>query len=177
MNSTRENRRAPSRLSVFHGAAIGSFLAASAAMFSGCGSLSTATGGSPSELHLFAVPAAIRLDNRPVPDGIGVRIYASAQGKAQGIPLKSGRLEIWMYDGTIVPSKLAEAKPLRIWTFSSAELEPFAATTTLGEGYQMALRWDDKVPKSKVVTVVARFRPVRGQDLVSTANTIAVSVR
>ena len=91
--------------------------------------------------------------------------------------MKSGRLEIWMFDGAVVPSKLTEAKPLRVWSFSANELEPFAATTTLGAGYQMALRWEDKVPKAKVVTVVARFHPNRGPELVSTANTIAVSGR
>lgn len=148
-----------------------------AAIVSGCASLQSAGEGSPSELHLFAVPAAIRLDNHPGADGIGVRIYASAQGKAQGIPLKSGRMEIWMYDGTITSSNLIEAKPLRVWTFSAKELAPFAATTTLGVGYQMALKWEDKVPKARVVTVVARFHPVHGPELVSTANTIAVSGR
>ena len=177
MNASPEDRRAHRCFSVFNGVVMVSLSVASLAMMAGCGSLQNGNGGPPSELHLFAVPAAIRLDNHPGVDGIGVRIYASAQGKAQGIPLKSGRLEVWMYDGAIDPSKLSEAKPLRVWTFSSTELVPFAATTTLGNGYQMALKWDDKVPKARVVTVVARFHPAKGPDLVSTANTIAVSAR
>ncbi len=177
MSAAPEGRRAHCCFSVFNGVLAVSLWVISVAIVSGCGSLQSAGGGPPSELHLFAVPAAIRLDNHPGVDGIGVRIYASAQGKAQGIPLRSGRLEIWMYDGTIASSKLSEAKPLKVWTFSSTELETFAATTTLGAGYQMALKWEDQVPKARVVTVVARFHPAKGPDLVSTANTIAVSAR
>ncbi|MEN9676501.1 MAG: hypothetical protein RIS76_2397, partial [Verrucomicrobiota bacterium] len=49
---------------------------------SGC---ATGGGQSVSELHLFGVPVALNLDPTPGPDGIGVRVYASDAGGAEGV--------------------------------------------------------------------------------------------
>ena len=143
----------------------------------GCGTSGTHASGSPAELHLFAVPSAIQVGERPIADGIGVRIYASAAGKAQGVPLRAGRLEIVMFDGTPRSAEIRSTNPAQIWAFSAPELVPFETTSTLGTGYQLALSWGDKPPKGKVVTVIARYYSSRGAELVSTANTIAVKRR
>lgn len=143
----------------------------------GCASGGRLDGSAPDELHLFAVPTAIPVGDRPVADGIGVRIYASPAGKAQGIPIRSGRLEIVMFDGTPTPSTMRTATPLHVWSFTAGELVPFVASTSLGTGYQLALGWGTTPPSRKVVTVIARYHPQRGPELVSTANTISVKSR
>lgn len=145
--------------------------------WAGCASGGKSDRSSPAELHLFAVPTAIPVGDRPVADGIGVRIYASPAGKAQGIPIRSGKLEIVMFDGTPGPSTIGSVTPLHVWSFTAGELVPFVASTTLGTGYQLALGWGNTPPSRKVITVIARFHPQRGPDLVSTANTISVKSR
>ena len=160
------------------GPRVGGLLALLALLVSvGCASGGKSDGSAPDELHLFAVPTAIPVGDRPVADGIGVRIYASPAGKAQGIPIRTGRLEVVMFDGTPTPSTIRTATPLHVWSFTAGELIPFVATTSLGTGYQLALGWGISPPSRKVVTVIARYHPNRGSDLISTANTISVRSR
>ncbi len=175
----RLDRHSLSLLRPFKWSRTGAYLAVVILMFLniGCGTRGTLAGGSPAELHLFAVPSAIQVGERPIVDGIGVRIYASAAGKAQGVPLRSGRLEIVMFDGTPSMAGMRSIIPVHIWAFSAPELVPFVATSTLGTGYQLALSWGTTPPSGKVVTVIARYYPVRGAELVSTANTIAIKRR
>lgn len=143
----------------------------------GCATSGQSASGLPGELHLFAVPAALQLDDRPGPDGIGVRVYASAAGKSRGLEIRAGVLEVLLFDGSPTVAQMKNAKPLKIWSFPASELSPFVAVTSLGTGYQMALNWEANRPSGSVVTVIARYHPLQGAELVSSANTIAVNSR
>ncbi len=126
------------------------------------------------EIHLFGIPVALDLDGRPGTDGIGVRLYASPSDRARGMPIKEGRLEILMFEGAVEAAALGTATPLRTWTFEAGQLAQFQSETSLGTGYQLALRWEENRPKGKAVTVVARYRSPAGAVLLSTANSITV---
>lgn len=130
-----------------------------------------------SELHLFGVPVALDLDGRPGPDGLGVRIYASAPGVARGIALRQGVLDVLMFEGALGAGELRVTPPRRVWSFEPASLKPFAAETSLGIGYQLALRWDQAGPRTATVTVIARYRAPDGVELWSTANTVSVTAK
>lgn len=126
------------------------------------------------EVHLFGLPVALDLDGRPGADAVGVRVYASDGARARGIPIRSGRLEIVMYDGAFDTPQLAGQAPLRTWTFGPSELAPLAGGTSLGTGYQLALRWAPARPTARAVTVIARYHSPKGDTLVSEPNSIPV---
>jgi hypothetical protein len=142
----------------------------------GCASLGGGGGHDPvGEVHLFGMPVALRPGGRAAPDGIGVTIYASEPGGTRGIIIQKGALDVLMYDGPVAESDLNSAKPLKIWTFDAGQLRGLTGTTFLGEGYQLALKWDQDRPKGKVVTVVARYRAAGRADLYSAPSTISVT--
>jgi len=141
---------------------------------SGC---ATGGGGGVSELHLFGVPVAINLDQKPGPDGIGVRIYASAAGGGEGIAIRQGTLEVLLFDGIVSAAVAQTTPPLKVWSFNPSELKPYAGKTSLGAGYQLALKWGAEVPRQSVVTVIARYRSTEGALLWSSANTVSVAMK
>ncbi len=124
------------------------------------------------EVHLFGVPVALDLDGRPGPDGVGVRVYASEGGRAHGVAIRDGHLEILMFDGAFEAPALAGRAPLKVWTFAPKELAPFSADTSLGTGYQLALSWGANRPTGRGVTLLARYVSPDGRALVSSPNSI-----
>ncbi len=146
-------------------------------LLSGCAGGGRLGGGDVSEVHLFGVPVALNLDGAPGPDGIGVRIYASGPSMARGIEVRQGVLEVLMFDGTVDPAAVRTARPAKVWTLDAAALRPYAAETSLGIGYQLALRWDSSQPSNAVVTVAARYRTPGGRELWSAANTVSVALK
>ena len=124
------------------------------------------------EVHLFGVPVALHLDGRPVPDAVGVRVYASNNGRAHGLAIARGRLEIVMFDGVFDPPATPVPQPLKIWSFGPRELVPFAAETSLGTGYQLALRWGNDRPTGTAVTVLARYTTPDGTAFESSTTSI-----
>lgn len=133
------------------------------------------TGDRLTELHLFGVPVALELNGRPGPDGLGVRIYATAGPAARGIAIRRGTLDILMFEGPVDPALIASLPAQQVWSFSAANLSTLAAETSLGIGYQLALRWEKAPPREPLVTVVARYRSPEGQIFYSTADAIAIS--
>jgi len=97
--------------------------------FIGC---ATSTDANVRELHLFGVPVAINLDQNPGPDGFAVRVYASNGRAASGIPIRTGRLELALYDGA-KPNGVPESQPpLRVWTYDVAALKAHAGKSSIG---------------------------------------------
>ncbi|MFM7099808.1 MAG: hypothetical protein ACKO3N_01395 [Verrucomicrobiota bacterium] len=156
-------------------------LALAAALLAGCNSAPSrpprSRGGAVDELHLFGVPVALNLDGRPGPDTLGLRIYASAAGAARGIPIRQGRLEVLMFDGTVSGSAFRDTPPLKAWTLDAAALQALTAETSLGTGYQLALGWGEQRPRGPVVTVIARLRIPGRPDLYSSPGTISVTLQ
>lgn len=135
-------------------------------------------GGTPAELHLFGNPVAMNLDGIPGPDGIGVRIFASASGRAVGLPITQGTLEILLFDGVLAAQESAEPpQPLKVWTFNPQDLKGYQAETSLGAGYQFALQWGPERPRQVRVTVIARLRLPNGSVLASDSSSISVNVK
>ena len=138
-----------------------------------------ATGGgrTVSELHLFGVPVALNLDPVPGPDGVGVRVYASDAGGTKGVAIRQGILEVLLYDGVVSPTAARTTPPLKVWSFNPTALKAYEGKTSLGAGYQFALKWAPETPRQPVVTVVARYRAPNGTALWSAANTVTVSMK
>ncbi len=146
----------------------------------GCGGAGKAARGgrdAVADLHLFGVPVALNLDGVPGPDGIGVRIYASGPGVARGVAIRQGTLEVVLLEGVVDAGAVGTTKPLKVWSFDAPALKPLIAETSLGLGYQLALRWGKDRPTDKVVTVVARYRSPAGAVIYSTSNTISVQMK
>ena len=126
-------------------------------------------------VHLFGMPVAIRLHQRPGPDAIAVRVYATSTREAHGQPIRSGTLEILAFEGPLAPGKTLPSAPAATWTFTPEQLKPFAGDSRLGTGYQLSLPWTGPAPKRANVTVVARYTaPHLAQPVVSGSATIAV---
>ena len=155
-------------------------IAAVGFLCAGCGGAGKAARGSRgavADLHLFGVPVALNLDGVPGPDGIGVRIYASGPVLARGIAIRQGTLEVLLFEGVVDAGAVGTTKPLKVWSFDVAALKPLVAETSLGLGYQLALRWGAERPADNVVTVVARYRSPAGAVIYSTSNTISVRMK
>lgn len=135
------------------------------------------SGGAVGEIHLFGVPVTLTAPGKSAPAGIGVRIYASAQGGSRGIPIRKGVLEVLMFDGPVPEGGVATQTPLKIWSFSPEQLRAYTDVSFLGDGYQLALPWEKSVPKSRIITVAARYRNGSGGVLYSAPGAISVSGR
>lgn len=109
-----------------------------------------------SELHLFGLPSAVDLDGRPGPDGITVRIFASTATEPRGVPIRSGTLEILLFDGPLPPGQPLPSKPLHVWSLTPQQLLPLASESKLGTGYQLTLPWTGTPPTRASVSVIAR---------------------
>lgn len=128
------------------------------------------------ELHIFCNPVAINLDGLPGPDGIGVRLFASGRTTAKGLPIKQGMLEIAMFDG--VPTDFSKTDPSKVWSFPTDRLRAFGSSGRLGVSYQFALPWGDARPRQNSVTVIARYTPPKGGEVVvSDLGSISTSVK
>lgn len=133
--------------------------------------------GGIDELHLFTVPVALNLDREPGPDGFEIKVYASSAERAKGVPITKGSLEVVMYDGVVSAGGLEAAKPLHTWTYTAAQLKPFASTSSLGVGYRMAIRWAKDSPKGASITVVVRHLLPKRETIYSSPSVIAVEAR
>ncbi len=138
---------------------------------------STLDGGSKpvGEIHLFGLPTALTVAGSSQAGGVGVRIYASEVGGSKGIPIKTGQLEVLMFDQSAAGLDPQKDKPLKIWTLNAAALNPFLSATMVGAGYQLELKWDKERPTGKVFTVVARYRNSGKRDIYSSPAAIAIA--
>jgi hypothetical protein len=140
--------------------------------FIGC---ATSTDANVRELHLFGVPVAVNLDQTPGPDGFAVRVYASNGRAASGIPIRTGRLELALYDGA-KPNGVPESQPpLRVWTYDGAALKAHAGKSSIGWGYRFAPAWGDAKPTRDRITVVVRYVSPSGEMISSSPSVISMT--
>jgi hypothetical protein len=128
-------------------------------------------------IHLYAVPVALNFDQAPGPDGFAARIYASNGRSSKGVPIKSGTLDVLMFDGGVKESELTTREPLRVWTYTAAELRELARKTSLGTGYYLSPRWDDAKPTRERFGVVARYTALPGVTIYSASSTISMTLK
>jgi hypothetical protein len=142
-----------------------------------CGCATVTPGTSPEEIHLFGVPAALNLDNLPGPDGVGVRIYASTTTVAKGLAIRSGTLDILMFDTPGQATNPEGNKPRHMWSFTPSQLKLVSGETSMGLGYRLALPWGPDKPPGHSVTVIARYLPRKGKPIYSSPSTIGLTVK
>ena len=127
-------------------------------------------------LYLFARPVAVRSENARTPDGFVVTLYATRGNNAQGVVIKSGKLEILMFDGVLKDNDPQSATPLHIWTYPAAELNKYMGKSSLGMAYHFTPQWGQAKPTRNNITVVARYIPPQGSAIYSSASTISVPI-
>ncbi len=125
------------------------------------------------ELHLLTMPVALNLDGAPGPDGVAVKLFANVGNATKPAPIRSGEIEIVLFDGLLNGTSNPLPKPAHIWTFTAKELKGFETQAMVGTGYQLTLRWGAFKPKSDRVTVIARHPLGEGRYLYSTPGVIA----
>ncbi len=151
-------------------------LALSALLTAGCGTPGGASHGID-EVHLFGLPAALNLDNIPGPDAFSVRVFASSSTLAKGVAVRTGAIEIVLYDGGYTAGQTMDAPPLRTWSFTPQQLKGLANENRLGIGYEFTLPWAGTPPKRNRITIVARYRPPTGAPVISGPSSITLTVR
>ncbi len=135
---------------------------------------SARSSGGIEEVHLFGIPVAMNFDRTVGPDGFVVRVFASSHARAKGLPVRSGLIEILMYDGTFREGTQVAPKPTKVWSFPAAKLDGYATESSLGLGYQFALKWETSKPTQNRITVVARYVPPTGPPIYSVPSVIPV---
>jgi hypothetical protein len=138
---------------------------------SGCGTVSGNRAGRINEIHLFGLPVTLNLDNRPGSDGFAARVYAVKGGRAKGVPIQNGKIEIWMFDGVISVDDVFKMPPTQSWSFTPRDLQQFSEKSTLGQGYRFVLRWNQQ-PTRGHITIVARYLPEKGEPVFSSPSAI-----
>jgi hypothetical protein len=140
-----------------------------------CSSMPSHTTSPIDQLHLLVTSVALDLDGKPGPDGIGVRVYASRPGSSGAVPVKTGTLELLMYDGAHVREQLASLQPRHLWTYPADKLKPYLQKTSIGTSYRFAALWGDDKPTSDRVTLIARYTGPDNRQIYSAPSSIPVS--
>ena len=124
-------------------------------------------------LSLFAGSTAINLDGVPGADGVSVRVlaYQSSSGKVRSGRIKSGRLQFRLYEGK-VSSDTAEI--LQEWEFFARDMNGFLVRKRGLLGYELALNWGDRKPRTSTITIVLRYLRDDGSVLQSSPAAIRV---
>ena len=80
--------------------AVAGLLLLSACSSTGSKPLFPASSGTPTQLNIITAPVGLNLDNRPGLDGFSVKVYANAGSNPKTVSIRSGMLEVLMFDGT-----------------------------------------------------------------------------
>jgi hypothetical protein len=155
--------------------------AAAALGVSGCGSTAAVGRGASGprgeviqEINLLSAPAALNFDGVPGPDGLSLRIYAGNAREPKCLAIRSGALEILMFDGMVSAADLATAVPRHVWSYPAGELGRYSQKTSIGFSYLLSPLWGRDKPTKNRVTVVARHRPVQGPTISSAPTVVFV---
>jgi hypothetical protein len=129
------------------------------------------------ELNILAVPVALNLDHLPGLDGFMIKIYPGTRKRPRSVPIESGQLEIFMYDGLASVNSVHVPNPRRVWTYTAADLKQFEIKTAIGTGYQLAPLWGEARPTRDKITVIARYTSPTGAIVASAPSVIAVGIQ
>ena len=141
----------------------------------GCASTASHSNAPIDQLHLIVTSVALDLDGKPGPDGVGVRVYASRSGSNEAVPIKTGTLELMMYDGAHVRDKLAALQPRHTWTYPADKLKSYIQQTSIGTSYRFAALWGDDKPSGDRVTLIGRYTGPDAKQVFSAPSSIPVS--
>lgn len=126
------------------------------------------SGDAVEELHLITVPVALKLDTKPDSRGFAVKVFAGNSTRPKPFAIRTGTLEILMYDGVLKKEATAAPTALRTWSFSVSELRKHELKASIGVGYQFALMWGEARPATNKITIVVRYHGPRESVVQST---------
>lgn len=116
-------------------------------------------------IDLMTQPVAANLDGAPGADGLQIKIYLYHKDKTI---FGGGTLNVMLFDGNDSQGDLRNGKPIHTWTFSPNQLKPFLANSYGLLHYQLTLAWGENKPRSKTVTILARYTENDGKEIFST---------
>lgn len=115
------------------------------------------------KMELESFPSAVNLDDLPGPDGVSLKLRLYNLDVPLAFALTQGEIEFVLYEGSIKEAEIGGAEPFYIWKFSSEQIAQSGRKTVVGWQYALSLNWLTTVPKTSVVTLVARIpRPDGG---------------
>jgi hypothetical protein len=129
------------------------------------------------ELNLLAVPVALNLDHLPGLDGFMIKVYPGSQKRPNSVPIDGGTLDVFMFDGVIAGDTIHVPEPLRVWTYTAADLKQFEIRTSIGAGYQLAPLWGEARPTKDKITVFVRYTAPNGGMIASSPSVISVALK
>lgn len=124
-------------------------------------------------MNILTSPVGIDLDGRPGIDGFALKAYASTAANPKAVPIRSGTLEVLMFDGTLY-GRTNLPPALHTWSFTAGELRQHEFTAPIGTGYELALAWGSDIPTRRLITVGARYTSADGKILTSGLTSVTV---
>jgi len=143
---------------------------------SGLSGKSTSEDSEIDDLNLVALPMPVNVSGRPgSADGIAVKVYGINRQRPKAQPIRSGTLELLLYDGLAHKGVVETNRLVHAWTFPASDLAGHSFVTTVGTGYLFSLAWQNNPPRGSQITVVARHVSSKGSVISSAPNFIAIS--
>lgn len=152
-------------------------LCALALFLHGCAGSTGENKAAIDQLHLLVTSVALNVDDKPGPDGVGVRVYASRRERAEALPIASGTLDILMFDGNLPLDQLRSAQPRHTWSYPAEKLKPYIQKTTIGISYRFAALWGEDKPTADRVTFVARHTSPNAKQAYSAPSSIQLTLK
>jgi hypothetical protein len=154
------------------------FIVAAARALSACSSprpqgVFRPTSGELVELNIITAPVGLNLDGPPGLDGFSVKVYANIAANPKPVPIRSGTLEVLMFDGTFY-GRTNVPPALRVWSFTAEELRPLEFTARIGTGYDFLLPWGTNRPTRQLISIAARYTSAEGKVLTSRPSSVTV---
>lgn len=131
------------------------------------------TTGELVELNIMTSPVGLDLDGQPGIDGFSVKVYANNASNPKPVPIRTGVLEVLMWDGSLYGRTNLPA-PLHVWSYTAQDLRNFEFTGGIGTGYQLALNWGRDIPTRHLVSVGARYTSPEGKIITSGLSSVTV---
>lgn len=125
------------------------------------------------ELNVLTAPVGLDLDGRPGIDGFSVKVFGNIATNPKPVPIRSGTLEILMFDGTLY-GRTNVPPPLCTWIFSAEQLRSHEFTARIGTGYEFSLVWGTNIPTRNLISVGARYTSAQGKILTSSLSSVTV---
>ena len=127
-------------------------------------------------IDILSMPAALNFDHRPGPDGVRVTVYLYRLDRPEPVTIE-GTLELMVYEEKVSPSDLHTREPFHVWRFGPEKLARQLFRGIVGWGYAMDLHWGTRGPRSRTISLVARYLPPEGPDVYSDPVVIAMNVK
>jgi hypothetical protein len=117
-------------------------------------------------------PTPLHWSGGSTPDGLQARIMLfRLDVAANSLKAAGGTVEFYMFEGQPKREQLPTLRPIAVWRFGPQQLPEHLASTMVGPAYEFSLGWGTHVPRTRAVTVYARYltpgrEPVEAPEIV-----------